>query len=322
MDTTMGIPVTVLTGFLGSGKTTLLNYILSANHGLRVGVIINEFGEISIDHKLITGQRDDVIELANGCVCCTMRGDLLRAIQQVLSSQNDVEYILIETTGLADPLPIAQSLLRPELQGLLHLDSIVTLVDAAHFDENLDHAEIAYNQMVYGDILLINKADLVDEQTLDLIEKGIRTINPDARILRCVNAQVDLHLILGVGAFQLEQKFGRSKDDTKHEHSHDDDEHLADFEAIAFRSSQPINPDRFQAFMHAVPTEIFRGKGVLRIAGMDDRMIFHQVGDRCTVVPGEPWAPDEERLTELVFIGRHVNKEALLEQLRACLVST
>ncbi len=304
------VSVTVLTGFLGSGKTTLLNRILQAEHGLLVGVIVNEFGELSIDQKFIANQNGDVIELANGCVCCTNQGDLLRAVAQVMQADYPPDYILIETSGLADPLPVAQTLLDPGLRGLLRLDGIVTLVDAENFDRNLDAAEIAYNQIVYGDILLLNKCDLVGADVPSLIEGGIRQLNPDARIVRCTNADVDLDLLLDVGAFRLEEKFGRLGRPHVHE---------SDFTAVVFRTLIPFDPESFQAFMKRLPVTIFRGKGIFHVAGMAERLIFHQVGDRCAVQPGAPWGEEEERMTELVFIGRGVDRETLLSDLKACL---
>ncbi|MGH2523431.1 MAG: CobW family GTP-binding protein [Anaerolineales bacterium] len=309
------LPVIVLTGFLGSGKTTLLNFILSGDHGLRLGVIVNEFGAIGIDHQLVTGQYGGLIEVANGCVCCRLQGDLLRALGDLLRSGKSLDGILLETSGVADPLPIAASLLRPELHGVIGLDGIVTLIDAANFDRNLERAEVAYNQMAHGDILLVNKADLVDDHTLNLIERGIRTINAEARVLRCVQARVDLRVVLG--SSQAGAGPGRPQTPTagrSHAHGRDADQ----FEALAFRRIEPLDPQCFEAFLRSLPVQVFRGKGIVHAAGYDVRLIFQQVGDRWTVAPGAPWAPGETRQTELVFIGQDFEAAELEAGLDAC----
>jgi G3E family GTPase len=315
------IPVTILTGFLGSGKTTLLNHLLAYEHGLRVGVIVNEFGAISIDDKLIASRSENLIELANGCVCCSMQGDLLRALRQVVDSDNAVEYILVETTGLADPLPIARMLVGDELGSQFRLDGIVTIVDAANFDENLEYAEVAFNQLVTGDIILINKIDLVDKEVPKLIENGIRKISKSAEILECIEGNVDPKILLDVDISKISDTENQDypvRVDGKHEHdTHDHGK--PDIESISFQYDQPFDSSLFQSFMVDKPKGVFRGKGILNIADDDCRRIFHLVGDRCVVTLGKQWLPTEQRKTELVFIGRRLDKAQMAERLAECL---
>jgi G3E family GTPase len=229
-DAKKGLPVTIITGFLGSGKTTLLNHILSNQDGLKTAVLVNEFGEIGIDNELLitTGEGDEnMVELSNGCICCTINNDLMEAVYRVLERQDKIDYLVVETTGLADPLPVALTFLGTELRDLTRLDSIVTLVDAENYSVDLFNSEAAYNQILYGDIILLNKTDLVDEADLDSLELKIRDIKEGARILRTTQSQVPLPLVLSVGLFESDKYYapeGKEHDHSAHDH-HDHDAH-------------------------------------------------------------------------------------------------
>ncbi len=215
-----GLPVTIITGFLGSGKTTLLNHILTNQVGLKTAVLVNEFGEIGIDNELlITTGDDNMVELSNGCICCTINNDLLEAVYKVLERSDKIDYLVVETTGLADPLPVALTFLGTELRDLTRLDSIVTVVDAENYSLDLFNSQAAYNQIAYGDIILLNKIDVVDEADADLIEVKLRDIKQDARILRTNHSNVPLPLILSVGLFESDKYFDTEKSAEAHDHS-------------------------------------------------------------------------------------------------------
>ncbi len=219
----LGLPVTIITGFLGSGKTTLLNHILTNQSGVKTAVLVNEFGEIGIDNELIVATDDSTIELSNGCICCTINSDLLDAVYKVLERPDKIDYLIVETTGVADPLPVALTFLGTELRDLTRLDSIVTLVDCENFSLDLFNSEAAYSQIAYGDIILLNKTDLVDEADVDALEVRIRDIKNDARILRTRQSQVPLPLVLSVGLFESDKYFDAA--DKPHDHDHDHHDH-------------------------------------------------------------------------------------------------
>ncbi|NJN60747.1 MAG: GTP-binding protein [Coleofasciculaceae cyanobacterium RL_1_1] len=217
----LGLPVTIITGFLGSGKTTLLNHILTNQSGVKTAVLVNEFGEIGIDNELIVATDDSMIELSNGCICCTINSDLLDAVYKVLERPDKIDYLIVETTGVADPLPVALTFLGTELRDLTRLDSIVTLVDCENFSLDLFNSEAAYSQIAYGDIILLNKTDLVDEANVDALEVRIRDIKNDARILRTRQSQVPLPLVLSVGLFESDKYFDAADRSKTHGHDHD-----------------------------------------------------------------------------------------------------
>jgi G3E family GTPase len=221
-----GLPVTIITGFLGSGKTTLLNHILSNQQGLKTAVLVNEFGEIGIDNELIVKTDDDgtLVELSNGCICCTINEDLMNAVYKVLEREDKIDYLVVETTGLADPLPVALTFLGSELRDLTRLDSIITVVDAENFSLDLFNSQAAESQIAYGDILLLNKTDLVAEADLDILEARIRDLKEGARILRTVKGNVPLSLLLSVGLFESDLYF---TNENKSGHDHDHHNHAA-----------------------------------------------------------------------------------------------
>lgn len=320
------IPATILTGFLGSGKTTLLNHILAANSGLRIAIIVNELGDVGIDGGLIE-QTDpgDIVELTAGCICCTIRGDLLIGLRRILQRDEPPEYLIVETTGIADPLPVAQTFFIPGLTQVVRLDGIVTLVDADQVRGQVRQSEMVAAQIEYANMLLLNKVDLVTPDDLATIEEGLRTLNPYAPILRCSHGNVDLRLLLDVGAFRMDDRFTAGADhwlaeEAEHDHAHHHHGHLDDEEitTVSFVTREPFDERRLEAFWGDLPENCFRGKGVLSIEGYEERCVFHQVGARVLVEAQRPWRADETRESRLVLIGKALDSEAICEKLRGC----
>ncbi|KAF3887904.1 MULTISPECIES: CobW family GTP-binding protein [Nostocales] len=350
-----GLPVTIITGFLGSGKTTLLNHILTNQQGLKTAVLVNEFGEIGIDNELIisTDDNNNMVELSNGCICCTINNDLVEAVYKVMERQDKIDYLVVETTGLADPLPVALTFLGTDLRDLTRLDSIVTVVDAANYSLDLFNSQAAYSQIAYGDVILINKTDLVSEEEVKALEAKINQVKEGARIIRTKQAQVPLPLILSVGLFETDKYFNEAKQhghdhhdhdhhhhahahDHEHDHSecsecghdhHDHDhhhhhhsDHLENdgFTSISFQSDKPFSIRKFQYFLdNQLPTNVFRAKGIMWFDESPKRHIFHLCGKRFTLDDDE-WTKREKK-TQLVLIGQNLDRETLLKQLENCL---
>ena len=321
------ISVTLLTGALGSGKTTLLNRILSEPHGIKIGVIVNEFGELSIDHHLVVGTEEEVVELSNGCVCCTVRDDLLDAVSQILRRPEPVDYLLVETTGLADPRPVAQTFLHDEINEDVRLDAIITVIDAENFHLNIMNSGTAIDQIIAGDILLLNKVDLVSDEQRRMVREELEDINPASRLIETTQAAVDLRLLLDVDLY-------RNKPDAVEEVAGDfvafdqlvasgktPGSHLRDEEisSVSFSTKKAFDEEKLRDFLENVPRNIFRGKGILWIDGFHDQLIFHLVGDRSTATVGEPWS-EGGRESKIVLIGKRLERDELLQALEKCVL--
>ena len=356
------IPVTVLTGYLGAGKTTLLNRILTEDHGKRYAVIVNEFGEIGIDNDLVVGADEDVFEMNNGCVCCTVRGDLIRVVAGLMKRQRPgkpaFDAIIVETTGLADPGPVAQTFFVDEdVKAKTQLDSVTALVDAKHVMARLDDSKEAREQVAFADRIILNKTDLASEDELVAVEQRLRKLNPLAPITRAERANVPLDQVLGLGGFDLERildinpefanpahgEAGHVHDehcghdhhhdhdghDHGHDHAHDHNEHgtrghahADDIRGVSLSLDRPMNGVKFTAWLDRLLGEqgqnILRAKGIINVEGEDRRLVFQAVH---MILEGDlqrEWGANERRWSRAVFIGRDLDEAALKAGFEAC----
>ena len=341
------IPVTVLTGYLGAGKTTLLNRILSEPHGKKYAVIVNEFGEIGIDNDLVVGADEEVFEMNNGCICCTVRGDLVRILDGLMRRKGKFDAIIVETTGLADPAPVAQTFFVDENVGRrTRLDAVVTVADAKWLNDRLKDAPEAKNQIAFADVILINKTDLVSPEQLAEVEGRIRAINPYAKVHKTERAQIALNEVLGRNAFDLDrildiepeflQSDGHDHDHHHHDHDHHHDHehhhdhhsgglkhyHDEDMQSVSLKTDKPLNPDTFFPWVqNLVQTEgpnILRCKGILSFKDDDQRFVFQGVH---MILDGDhqrPWKKEEKRNSRIVFIGRNLPEEQIRQGFENC----
>jgi G3E family GTPase len=350
------IPVTVLTGYLGAGKTTLLNRILSEPHGKKYAVIVNEFGEAGIDNDLIVGADEEIFEMNNGCICCTVRGDLIRVISGLMKRTRNFDGILIETTGLADPGPVAQTFfVDPDVAAKAKIDSIVTVVDAKHLPQRLKDSKEAAEQIAFADVILLNKTDLVSAEELKKVEHAIRHINAFAKIVRSERCQAPLDKILGLGSFDLDHILKHEPDflggekthdhhhdhahdhmhdehchddhcnDPTHDHAHHDHEHDSSITSVSLIADKPIDAARFENWIGDLRAnqgpDLLRYKGILDIAGSGQRLAIQGVHMMMEGSDLAPWKAGAKRQSRLVFIGRKLDEKALRDGFNACVAA-
>ena len=345
-------PVTVLTGYLGAGKTTLLNRILSEDHGKRYAVIVNEFGEIGIDNDLIVGADEEVFEMNNGCVCCTVRGDLIRVVAGLMKRKGRFDAIIVETTGLADPGPVAQTFfMDDEVKAKAKLDSVTTVVDAKHILLRLSDSKEAVEQIAFADQIVLNKVELVSEDDLRMIEARIRRLNPLAPIHRATRSNVPLDAILGRGSFDLgrildlepeflnpahgedghvhDEHCGHDHDHEDHDHHHHDHGHGntaprydEDIKGVSLRLDRPVDANKITAWLNKLLADqgpdILRAKGIVDVKGESKRLVFQAVHMMLEGDLQREWKPDEDRYSRMVFIGRNLDEAQLRAGFEAC----
>ena len=315
---TKPIPVSILTGFLGAGKTTLLNYILKQQSKYKFAVIINEVGKIGVDGQLVETQKEEVVEMSNGCLCCTVRKDLVKGVQNLLK-KGGFDYLLIETTGIAEPGPIAQTFLNiPQLQQLVRMDSIITVVDSEQILKQLKETETAREQITMADFILLNKTDLVDEAALAKAEAAVRELNAQATVFRTNQSQANLSELLDMHAFDVDQKLSvdpKFLDELSQRHHHE-------INSISFEFEKPFSIEALELFVQEMSDreKIYRSKGFLWIKDNPRRAVFHGVNNRFTLMWDKLWEKGQARSSQLVFIGKQLQEDRLRAELEKCVV--
>lgn len=322
-------PITLITGFLGSGKTTLLNQILNGDHGLRVAVLVNDFGAINIDAKLVVGVEGQAVSLANGCICCTIRGDLLDAVEAMLSRDDPPEYIIIEASGVSDPSQVVYTFIKSPLKDRVQIDAILTLVDAEQFDTlDKENQRLANDQIRAADIVILNKVDLVSQDQLTHAKSKIQKLVPQARILETTQAQVPLGVVIGVGKYDMSRLPQEPTDVHVHDvdvpHHHHVHDHSLIFTTWHWTSLTPLSLQKFRRAIEDLPHEIYRAKGIVYLQEVPEQQgILQVVGRRISLTMGDAWG-DKTPQSELVFIGSEdgIKPDELETMLDACTVNS